>query len=65
MPDRSTSYILSERPPDYLVFDQSGLRFARHLSALANPATDLEWLRRIYHDPPGGVTIYAVRLDPR
>jgi hypothetical protein len=57
--------ILSERPPDYLVFDQSGLRFARHLSALANPATDLEWLRRVYHDPPGGVTIYAVRLDPR
>jgi hypothetical protein len=57
--------LLSERPPDYLVYDRMGFSFAQQLRALANPEGDLGWLRRVYSDPPGAVIIYAVRLRTR
>ncbi len=57
--------LLSERPPDYLVYDRMGFRFAPQLRALASPEGDPGWLQRVYSDPPGAVMVYVVRLPAR
>ncbi len=55
--------MLGERPPEYLVYDRWTRRLIQPLSGLANPDGSVPWLRPVYHDPVGQVTIYAVELD--
>jgi len=54
--------ILSERPPDYIVFDRWG-RFRRSLTTLAKPDGSIPWLNPVFND--GAVVVYAVQLDRR
>lgn len=55
--------VLSTNPPDYIVLDRWGKRFAKPLIPLMTQEVYVPWLELVYSEPQGKIVIYAVHLE--